>query len=152
MVAKVIKKDFEQVPHTADIKIRVYGKTLEQFFCNALIGMFQVIGPKAKGCTVVNGRLVCSELPEKHTLVVTAPDRNALLVDFLSEALYLSDVHNEAYLAADVNQLSETEISATVYGIKVTGFEVVEIKAVTYHDLDIQQKDGVWVSDIVFDI
>ena len=147
-----MKKDFEQIPHTADIKIRVYGSTLQEFFSNALVGMFQVVGPHADGCKRVNDRLVCKELPQRHDIELQAGDINALLVDFLSEALYLSDVNDEAYLQVDIHELTDTHIKATVCGVTVTSFEVVEIKAVTYHDLDIKQLDGVWQSDLVFDI
>lgn len=144
--------DFEILPHTADIKIRVYGKTKKELFRNSLIGMFQVIGPRASGCQVENNRLICSELPEKHDIDITSPDQEALLVDFLSESLYLSDVYNQAYLDVQIHLLEETHIQATLYGVIVTGFEVVEIKAVTYHDLKIFQYDGMWQTDIVFDI
>jgi len=145
-------KDFESLPHTADIKVRVYGKDLKEFFRNAVIGMFQTVGPQIPGCTIKNERVVCDELPEQHEVELTAEDVEFLLVDFLSEALYLSDVHDEAYLDATVHEVTNTHINATLHGIKVTGFEVVEIKAVTYHDLKVQQINGVWQADIVFDI
>ncbi len=145
-------KDFEQLPHTADIKIRVYGTTLEEFFRNAVVGMFQEIGPRVPGCTIKNERVVCDELPERHDIEVTAHDLISLLVDFLSEALYLSDVHDEAYLDATIHEVNDTHIKATVHGVKITGFEVVEIKAVTYHELEIKQVNGTWQADIVFDI
>lgn len=145
-------KDFELLPHTADIKIRVYGANLAQFFRNALIGMFQAIGPKAPGCKQVQDRLVCPELPEKREIEVESFDLESLLVDFLSEALYLSDVHDEAYLEVDIHEVDEKHINATLHGVKITGFEVVEVKAVTYHDLEVKQVDGIWQADIVFDI
>ena len=145
-------KDFEQVPHTADIKIRVYGKTLADLFRNAVIGMFQSIGPQVPGCRVENERLVCDQLTVKHDIEVASIDLEALLVDFLSEALYLSDVYNEAYLDAKIHKVNDKSIQATLYGVKVTGFEVVEIKAVTYHELKIEQVEGLWQADIVFDI
>jgi len=145
-------KDFENLPHTADIKIRVYGKTIKQLFVNALVGMFQSIGPKVKGCKKKGDRLICDQLPEQHEVEINSPDIDALLVDFLSEVLYLSDVHNEAYLDADIHDISETHLSATVHGIKVEGFDVVEIKAVTYNELKVKKIDGIWQSDIVFDI
>lgn len=145
-------KDFESLPHTADIKIRVYGETLKYLFCNALVGMFQTIGPQSPACRQEKGRLVCDELPEHHTIEVHSYDRDSLLVDFLSEALYLSDVHNQAYLDAEIIQLTDTYIKATIKGVEVTGFEVVEIKAVTHHELAIEQKDGIWQATIVFDI
>ena len=145
-------KDFEQLPHTADIKIRVYGTSLKELFKNALIGMFQVIGPHAKDCKKIKGRLICASLPIQHTIAITSVDRESLLVDFLSEALYLSDINNEAYLDADIHELTDTNIKATIKGVPIEGFDVVEIKAVTYHDLHIQEKNGAWQADIVFDI
>jgi len=144
--------DFELLPHTADIKIRAYGKNLQELFRHALIGMFQAIHPIIPECTIQNDRVVCSKLPEKHELNVQAPDRESLLVDFLSEALYLSDVYNEAYLDAIIHECTDTIINATLCGIKVEGFEVVEIKAVTYHELVIKKEKDIWQADVVFDI
>lgn len=147
-----MQKDFELIPHTADMKLRVYGATMQELFKNALIGMFQSIGPHVPGCVKQHERVVCAQLPCVHEVEVTSPDREALLVDFLSEALYLSDVHNEAYLDAVIHELDDTHIKATIHGAKISGFDVVEIKAVTYHDLVIKQVDSAWVAEIVFDI
>ena len=63
-------KDFEMVPHTADIKIRAYGNTMEELFRHALQGMFQSIRPQAQGCHEHEGRLVCEALPAKHGIRV----------------------------------------------------------------------------------
>lgn len=145
-------KDFEMVPHTADIKIRAFGHTMEELFRHALQGMFQSVRPKAHGCHEHEGRLICTSLPSRHGIRVQSPDREALLVDFLSYALYLSDVHDEAYLDVDIHLLTCTSIIATVKGVKVTGFEVVEIKAVTYNDLKIEHRDDLWQAEVVFDI
>lgn len=147
-----MKKDFEQITHTADLQIRVYGITLEELFIHALQGMFQSIKPQASKCRYEGQRLVCDRLPITHEVQIKAADRESLLVDFLSEALTLSDIHNQAYLDVTIHQLSNTEIKATLHGVLVQGFEVVEIKAVTYHDLKIEQIDGMWQTDIVFDI
>ncbi len=146
-------KDFELLSHTADIKIRVFGATRAELFCHALIGMFQSIGPQVPGCTHKEGRLVCEHLPISHDITVQAPDFAALLINFLSEALYLSDVHNEAYLDVVIHEITETQVCATLAGVKITGFAGVEIKAVTYHELVVkQEKDGTWCAEIVFDI
>ena len=39
-------KDFEQLSHTADVQLRVYGKDIEELFRNALRGMFYLVVPK----------------------------------------------------------------------------------------------------------
>ncbi len=145
-------KDFESLPHTADIKIRIYGKTLEELFRNAVIGMFQTIGPRVPGCRIENERVICDTLPEHHDIEIDAHDVVSLLVDFLSEVLYLSDVYDEAYLDAKIHEISDTYIKATIHGVKITGFEVVEIKAVTYHELEIKKVDDMLQADIVFDV
>jgi len=147
-----MKNDFKQLPHTADISIRVYGDTLADLFRNALIGMFQVVGPIIPSCRVENDRVVCDKLPIEREVVVSAHDIESLLVDFLSEALYLSDVHNEAYLDAQVKECSATHIEATLQGIGVEGFEEVELKAVTYHDLKVEHTAQGWQVVLVFDI
>lgn len=145
-------KDFESISHTADIKIRAYGITKQELFCNALIGMFQSVHPRVKGCATVNDRIICPELPCTREIDLSSVDEQALLVDFLSQALCLSDIYNEVYLDAQVHELSEMHIRATLCGVHTDGFEVVEIKAVTYHELEIGRIDGVWYADIVFDI
>jgi protein archease len=143
--------DFELIPHTADIQIRVYGSTQAELFKNALIGMFQVIGPVALNCTKNNDRIICPALDRHHEITLQAYDTEQLLVDFLSQALVLSDTYNEAYFDATCAVITATTLEATIYGVMVTGF-AVEIKAVTYHNLEITEHNGIWQTDIVFDI
>lgn len=148
-----MRKDFEILPHTADMKIRVYGKTLEELFAHALVGMFQAARPIAPECLYdAHDRLVCPRLSIERDIGVNSSDVDSLLVDFLSHALYLSDVHNEAYLQVTINSLSPQKIAARLYGVSIIGFQEAEIKAVTYHDLAIVQSNGIWQTDIVFDI
>ncbi len=147
-----MSKQFEQLAHTADIQIRVYGKTVKELFRHALIGMFQVVRPIAPGCRVVNDRVVCEKLPISREVSISSIDQSALLVDFLSDLLSLSDIHNEAYLDATIHELTDTQVSATAHGVNVTGFEVVELKAVTHHGCEIKKVGDEWQVDIVFDI
>lgn len=145
-------KVFEVLSHTADIKIRVWGTTPALLFKHALLGMFTCIDPQAEGCRKIDNRIICDELPRFHEIYVEGPDVEALLVNFLSEALCLSDIYNEAYFDVIIHTINETSIRATLYGVPVKGFEVVEIKAVTYHGLAIKKIDAIWQTDIVFDI
>lgn len=146
-----MENSFKVVSHTADLQIHVEGNTLSELFKNSLIGMFQSIKPEVSTCKYKNNFLVCSQLPQKRLVSVDSSDKDSLLVDFLSEALYLSDLHNEAYLDVLITDFNEKHIEGELHGIRVEGFEN-EIKAVTYHDLHIINKDGVWQVDIVFDI
>lgn len=145
-------RDFELIPHTADLQLRAYGTTLADLFRHCLIGMFQAIGPQAEGCSYKNDRIVCPQLPISRALTMQSATKESLLVDFLSRALALSDIYNEAYLDVTISSMSEHEIHAQLRGIQIQGFQVVEIKAVTYHNLAIKKIDGHWQADIVFDI
>lgn len=145
-------KEYEVVPHTADLKIYAYGITLEELFRNALKGMFASVKPVSSHITYNDDELTVHSYTSEKKVVIHSPERELLLVDFLSEALYLSDIHNEVYLDARFSLFSDTELEATLYGVAITGFEVVEIKAVTYHDLAFEQNDGIWRATIVFDI
>lgn len=149
--ASQMNKDFELIPHTADLKLRVYGTTCEQLFRNAVVGMFQVMMPQAPGCDYRDDRLVCPQLPITHHIELRASDLELLLVDFLSEVLYLADSNNEAYLDAAVT-IHKTTLQATVHGVSIAGFGKSEIKAVTYHDLSIKKVGDGWQAELVFDI
>ena len=145
-------KEYELVPHTADLKLFVYGVTFEELFRNALKGMFASIKPLSPSITYDGDEPTVRKYTSERKVVVRSPDRELLLVDFLSECLYLSDVHDEAYLDARFKELEETELEATIYGVATTGFELGEIKAVTHHDLQFEQIEGIWRATIVFDI
>lgn len=145
-------KDFEIVPHTADIKIRAYGFTLEEVFKNALKGMFASIKPRSQRIKYIDDNINISKYDIEHRVVVKSLDINLLLIDFLSECLYLSDVHNEAYFDVRFNVFSYDELECIIFGVKIMEFEVAEIKAVTYHDFVFEQIDDTWVVTLVFDI
>lgn len=138
-------KKWERLPHTADIKIRVYGTTEKELFEHAVCAMFEVLGPlprSQKKETRSDQRLV-------H---IMAHDRASLLVDFLSEALYLSEVHGESYAVCTIELFRPWEITARLHGFPIEGFESGEIKAVTYHELEMREHKGIWQADIVFDV
>ena len=143
---------FQQLPHTADIKMRAYGKTKQDLFIHALQGMFQLMRPYAQGCERRDDLLVCNKFAKQHTVVVESLNMQSLLIDFLSEALWRSDAYNEIYLNAHISVMDDTHIQATLYGVSVTGYEGAEIKAVTYHDASIVYEKDMWQADIVFDI
>jgi SHS2 domain-containing protein len=145
-------QEFELLPHTADLRIRAYGFTFQELFRNTLKGMFSSIRPQGPEVPYKGSFPKVSHFTTEHQVHVYAQDKESLLIDFLSECVYLSDTHNEAYFDARFNLLDETELEGTIYGVKVTGFEETEIKAVTYHDLEMVELDGVWQATIVFDI
>lgn len=135
-------KRYEILEHTADLKIRAFGKTKKELFQNALLGMeeslkFELRRPEEK---------------TKRKIKIKSLDLSAILVDFLSEVLYLSQVNKEVYFEVNLKKFSDTKIEGELIGQKVERFGE-DIKAVTYHSLDVhQEKDGTWQATVLFDI
>ena len=137
-----MSKKYEILEHTADLKIRALGKTKEELFLNALFAMQDNLKPEIKK-------------PREKTareIKIKSLDSPALLVDFLSEVLYLIQVNKEIYSNIKFKKFSNVEIEAEFFGKKVERFGE-DIKAVTYHSLDVhQKKDGTWEATVLFDI
>ncbi len=137
-------KRYEQIPHTADIAIRVYGKDLKELFINAAFGMFDIIadleGLKSSVSIEVN---------------LKAPSKEELLVSWLDELLYNFYTKSIIFFEFDVSFLSEEQLMVKAYGRHIGENRnrlKTEIKAATYHDLNIKEgPDGLSI-DIVFDV
>ncbi len=134
-------KKYEILEHTADAKIKVFGKAKQDLFLNAMLGMMAVLKTKKEK----GGQMAVRKIK------IISPDINALLVDFLGEVNYLAQTHWEVYICAKFLKFSDTRLEAQVSGYKVNEFGG-EIKAVTYHGLKILEVADHWEADIVFDI
>ena len=134
-------KRYEILPHTADLKIRVFGRTKKELFLNALLAMASGFRSKLK-----------TQSAKRKTIKIKSSDLGGLLVEFLSEILYLIQVNKEVYTNVKFKKFSDTELEAELTGQKVERFGE-DIKAVTYHNLDIhQKKDRTWQATVLFDI
>jgi SHS2 domain-containing protein len=134
-------KKYEILEHKADLKIRAFGKTKKEIFENAMIGMFESANYQP---TTYDERFTTK-------IKVSSLDLPSLLVDFLSEVLYLVETKKLVFEKIKFQKFSENEIRAILIGrpLKMIG---VQIKGVTYHDLDIHQKNGKWQATVLFDI
>jgi SHS2 domain-containing protein len=133
-------KPYEILEHPADLKIRAFGKTKEELFFNALKGMTESLRPEM------------GEIIAKRTIKISSPDLGALLIDFLSEVLYLIQTNKEIYTTINFKKLTDTELEGELIGRETKRFGE-DIKAATYHNLDIHQKeDETWEATVLFDI
>ena len=134
-------RKYEILEHKADLKIRAFGKDKKELFLNSMIGMFE-------------GARYEEEVKSQKSKVkirITSLDLPSLLVDFLSEILYLCETKKEVYQKVDFKKFTNNEIEATLIGKKLERMGV-HIKGVTYHDLDVRQEKGTWQAVILFDI
>lgn len=133
-------KDYEILEHPTDLKIRAFGKTKEELFSNMLKGMFLGAGAKIENRKKVSRKIK-----------IKSADEQSLLVDFLSEALAQSDINNEVYFEAEFEKLTGTGLVGKIFGSPVKSFGT-EIKAVTYHGLEIKKVSDGWKATVLFDI
>lgn len=135
-----MEEKYKILDHRADLKIMAFGKTKEELFLNMLLGMSE--SQKAEFLSKKTQRRINLE----------STDIEALLVDFLSEALYQGQVNKEVYKDILFKKLTDTKMEGLLLGQKIERFGE-EIKAVTYHSLKIKKKeDGSWEAIVLFDI
>lgn len=138
-------KKFEFLEHTADIKMRVFGKTREEIFENAVLGMAELQSSKLKSQ---------SSKPQFKTqkfIKVKSQNPEILLVDFLSAVLTQSAIEHAVFSKAKIAKLTNTEIFAEIFGAKIEKFDE-DIKAVTYHNVEVKQKNDRWEAMVLFDV
>ena len=140
-------KKYELLEHQADLKIKIFGKTKEQLFANALFAMTENIMPRVK--TPI-------EITEQK-IEIKSNNLPILLIDFLNEVLYLTQINNKAYF--DIKSIKLFKISSKKIKIKakLIGKDVIffegDIKAATYHNLKFYQtSDNNWKAIVLFDI
>jgi SHS2 domain-containing protein len=133
---------FDLLEHPADVKLRAWGATLEQLFSNAAQGMMSYMF----GADIEKVR------PERTDVIeVEAPDRDALLVDWLSELLYRATSEYQAYVDFRIDEFSDRRLAARA-GVASAAEATDDIKAVTHHELSIREGDRGWEATVVFDI
>ena len=139
-----MEKDFEFIDHTADIGIVAYGIDMKQVFANVARGFFSLIT-----------ELDTVAVKEKRGIKVTAPDREALLVNWLNELIYLFEVKEMLFNRFDITSITDTELTAIGYGEKINLAKhelKTQVKAATYHTLKIEQNEDGWKAQVILDV
>ena len=137
-------KNYDIIDHTADIGIKAYGNNISESFENAAKAMFDIITD-------------CSQIENfgQYKIELSAPNIEQLLVDWLSELLFLNSAKNLVFGLFKVN-INEKffSISSNIYGEKYDKSKHkigIEIKAITYHMLEVKKNKPFYVQ-ILFDI
>ena len=137
-------KRYEQIPHTSDIAIRVYGKDMKELFENAAYGMFDILADLEGIKTSISIDISLKE-----------PSKEELLVSWMDELLYNFYSKNIIFSVFNINKIKDTELSAKASGQHVGNNRnrlKKEIKAITYHDLNIKENPSGLTVEIVLDV
>jgi protein archease len=133
---------FQEHAHTADWELEVWAPDLPGLLEQAAIGMYTLSGVK-----------LTESPPIQDALILNAPDIESLLVQFLTDLLWLEESKGVAFNKFDFALMEDNEfhINAKVTGSAIQSLDK-EIKAVTYHNLAVKTTSkGLWVT-IVFDV
>jgi len=135
---------YELIDHTADIGVKVRGKSVGELFENAAYAMFDLIADL--------NRIKKREVLEVE---IKGEKMDELLADWLRELLY--KFNGERHLLKDfkIEEIGQKGLKARVSGEKLDLSRhslKMEIKAVTYHGLEIKRTSEGWQAQVIFDI
>jgi len=128
------RRGYEILEHPADLGISARGESMQEAFEEA-----------AKGLTAIILDPATIRPQTALPVSITASDREQLLVRWLSEVLYLFDGKRFPCAEFTIHELGPTWLVATVRGEDLDASRHhtrLDVKAVTYHQLDIQEFAG----------
>jgi len=139
-----MSKKYKFIDHTADFGMQVFGSDSQELFTNAALALFDVITEM----DVLKGLDSCN-------ITVSGEDWPDLMINWLREVLYLWNGKEMLVKSVQILSLSENKISAKIYfDAYMPDRHIIntEIKAVTYHQIQVKSSSSGWKAQIIFDI
>ena len=139
-----MKMGYELLDHTGDLGMRVWAANIKEIFQEAARALFDIITDLDK-----------VEVRITREVTVQGPGREELLVAWLSELLYLYEVEGLLFCDFELTEIDERGAKGMAMGEEFQEDRHAirtSIKAVTYHQLEITEKDGRWQAQVIFDI
>jgi SHS2 domain-containing protein len=132
---------YKIIDHEADVGFEIYGKTLEDLYKNAAEALFSLIVEPGE------------RRPEKGKRFDLTDDQGLLIV-FLNELLYLWDM--EGFIPKDLSlKIESNKLTGTIIGgIYNPSRDTIkrEVKAVTYHNFSIEEKNDMLKATVIVDL
>jgi SHS2 domain-containing protein len=129
---------YRWVEHTAEIELRIEAPTEEAILADALAAFSELVGGEEEG------------EPARHEVVVAGPDPAARLVEWLEELVFLAEIEDFVPERVARLELRGGELRADVDGRRDRPTHLV--KAVTYHGLEVEERDDGWHARVVLDV
>lgn len=136
---------FEELDHTADWAVRIFGTSLSELFAHAGQALFYLMGTPFDAPATV-----------QHDVTVEASDLEMLLVRWLQELLFYMETAGELFSQFEVAEVTPpagdapARLRAMIAG-RPGRSDLAHVKAVTYHHLAVQQTASGWEATVVFD-
>ena len=135
---------FELFEHTADLGLRVHAGTLEELLAEAARGLLTMLVANPKTVRPVHARKV----------ELAGSEPGYLLFDWLNELLYAFETEKLLLAEFDV-QLRDGKLTANCRGEPMDPTRHAmdhEVKAITYHQLRVEQTTAGWEAEVIVDI
>lgn len=135
--------NYRFLEHTADARVECTGGTFAE-----------LLEAAARALIAVAFRRVPKHGEEIQRLVsIKADGPEDAVVRWLQELIYLMDVERLAPARFDFRQASAQSIEAVVEGCPYQPEDRQdEVKAATYHGMDVRQTETGWRAEIIFDL
>ena len=130
---------YREVPHTADWELEIWAPDIGTLLEQAARGMYHLCEAKMYSHPRLTRRI---------ELIIIEPE--ILLIDFLTELIYLTESEGLAFDEFNL-KFEGDHFIADVTGAKLESLSK-EIKAVTYHNINIIDTDRELKANIVFDV
>jgi SHS2 domain-containing protein len=127
--------------HTSEVQLEVGAPDLAGLFAEAARALARLLLRGATGEPAGPAR----------RLVVESADREALLVDWLNEVLYVAETERWVPAEFEVGAITDTRIEARARGVEVDEAPAL-VKAATLHGLRIEETDGGLRAEVIFDV
>lgn len=137
-------RGYEILEHPSDIGLRAKGKNLAEAFEEAAAGLISIVTDPALLSTT-----------ERKEVRIEAPDTDHLLVRWLTEILYYCDAERFLTARTRIRSMSRDELVATLEGETFEPRRHVprtDVKAITYHQLSVQETPEGAVVEVFVDI
>lgn len=131
---------YEEIEHTADWSFRVRGRDLSQLFSNAAYALSSMAHDRGRGETTIT-----------REVQVEGVDRETLLVNWLNELLHLEHTRSESYAEFDILEIGDNHLYARIRGGPESK-PPTQIKAVTFHNLEVKETAKGWEATLVVDV
>ncbi len=137
-------RQFEEIEHTADVKIRATGSDLAELLRAAAEGMFFLIGRASFGSDELRAVEIDIESRNAEELLILWLQQ--LLREFNLNAFFLSDCAIRATSAGCRGKVFGGTFDPERHEFRT------EIKGVTLHGLTATRVDGEWRAEVIFDV
>lgn len=131
---------YEELSHTSEVGMRIHSSELPLLWACACEGMFGIMGARAR------------DRQSSREVLIESVDRESLMVDWLSELLYLFESTGLVYDRAEISAWQTDRLTAIVSGGRPARTPRRSIKAVTYHGLQFRETGNGWMVDVYFDV